>query len=215
MAFEDWDYSDPSADKDFNDVVLEIITENKTYISTDTDEETETISWTIACEDLGGTYDYDFNDIVFAVQYAAGNTEATIIPLSAGGVLEADIYYNNTLVGEIHELLGSDDYTVMLNTDSYTAGTSKTLAVGESFSISEDWQNFVIKIYKNGEEYISVKTPGKGEDPQMICVAGKWAWPTPGTNITVAYPGFGEWGANYSVNGDWYESPVSSKVVKW
>lgn len=86
-------------------------------------EETEEnhASWVVACEDLGGTDDYDFNDVVFALtqvdsRYTTkidGEISATGIdkselyfaPLAAGGTLPAYIYFDGKLIGEIHDLL--------------------------------------------------------------------------------------------------------------
>ena len=86
-------------------------------------------SWVVACEDLGDTYDYDFNDIVFdfglvdITSTPIGTTTSTttderaelyLYPLAAGGTKPAYIYYNangdenyseDELIGEIHDLL--------------------------------------------------------------------------------------------------------------
>ncbi len=179
------------------------------------EEDVEPMPYVIACEDLGGTFDYDFNDVVFAVSYTSGDETATIIPLSAGGIMKAEIYYNSTLVGEIHEMLGSEDYTVMLNTDSYTPGTSETITVGSDFSMTNDLGNFKIQIYKNDIPTAAIEKPGTGETPQMLCIAAKWAWPTPGTNIEKAYTKFGNWGANYNSDIDWYNYPTEGLVIEW
>jgi hypothetical protein len=67
----------------------------------------------VACEDLGGTYDYDFNDIVFdlgqltvyttTTTTSEGQSSSTISlnkaelflrPLAAGGTLPAYIYFD-------------------------------------------------------------------------------------------------------------------------
>ena len=86
-------------------------------------------SWVVACEDLGDTYDYDFNDIVFdfgLVDITTTPIDATtstttderaelyLYPLAAGGTKPAYIYYDrdgnknysdDELIGEIHDLL--------------------------------------------------------------------------------------------------------------
>ena len=105
LGFEDW----KNGDYDLNDVLF-FATGNftpPTEIGPDPDPVPEqTPQWIIACEDLGSTEDYDFNDIVFSVTHKAGETTATITPMAAGGVYKAEIYYYDQLIGEIHELLG-------------------------------------------------------------------------------------------------------------
>ena len=81
-------------------------------------------TWIVACEDLGGTYDYDFNDLVFEVTLHTTTTETSTSggssagssvsfssevlfrPLAAGGTLPAKVYLGETEIGEIHALLG-------------------------------------------------------------------------------------------------------------
>lgn len=83
--------------------------------------------WIIACEDLGGVWDYDFNDLVWAIskEVKSSSTKTTtdiyFTALAAGGTLEAIVEYNTSLalgpgdtgwdenkwveVGEIHNLV--------------------------------------------------------------------------------------------------------------
>lgn len=44
-------------------------------------------SWIIAAEDLGGTFDFDFNDVVFGVSHVAGEETAYVTALASGGAL--------------------------------------------------------------------------------------------------------------------------------
>ena len=60
---------------------------------------------------------------------------------------------------------------------------------------------------------VDIAAPGKGEAPQMICVASStWVWPTERTSIVDAYPDFGDWGQNYASNQTWYLNPSSENV---
>lgn len=79
--------------------------------------------WVVACEDLGGVWDYDFNDLVWDITkemvYEQANARASRVltginlyftPLAAGGTLEAVVQYNNygenwQDLGEIHNLV--------------------------------------------------------------------------------------------------------------
>lgn len=167
------------------------------------------VTWTVACEDLGSTGDYDFNDVVFGVTYISGTKEATVVPYAAGGTLAASIYCGSSLVGEIHALLGVSS-TSMINT--YTKGSEGkpvSVKVNADFSMSSGMGAFSLVIEGNNE---AITSPGQGEAPQMICVPGGWAWPTERTNIVAAYSGFGEWGANYHSNQGWWKTPTGSVI---
>lgn len=180
------------------------------------DPQPEAQSWIIACEDLGDTDDFDFNDIVLSISHVGGTTEATITPLAAGGTLEATIYNNGQAVGEIHKLLGvaTNEFA---NTENGITKTAEpiTISVAEDFSVTDNMGGFTIHIVgRDGKTSTTLSAPGRGEAPQMICVPGDWQWPMERTNISTAYPGFGEWGANYNTNNEWYKSPVSDEVIE-
>lgn len=94
-------------DRDFNDIVLTITPRpiESTY---------RAIKYRVMCEDLGGTFDWDFNDVVYDVIYEEGkdrNTKATLsITIQAiGGTLPIRMYYGTTPVvpndQELHEFV--------------------------------------------------------------------------------------------------------------
>ncbi len=209
LGFEDL------TDKDMNDILFMIngdFTEEPEELNLDYVEPTAA-GWIFACEDLGGVGDFDFNDIVFKVAYAAGETSATVTPLAAGGTLEANIMFGSQNLGEIHELLGGSVGT-MINTGMGATGTGRSVSVqvGEGYSISENFGGFSLQIVKeDGTTTVDITAPGQGEAPQMICVDAPWAWPKETVSIVKAYPGFGEWGANYS-NNSWVNSKNSDYV---
>lgn len=75
--------------------------------------------WVVACEDLGGVWDYDFNDLVWDITkemvYEQANARASeelkginiyFTPLAAGGTLEAVVQYNYNNFGEDWRDLG-------------------------------------------------------------------------------------------------------------
>ena len=75
-------------DHDMNDLLFNV----SGRIIREEDEELipeapKTMSWIVACEDLGVTDDFDFNDVVFGVTHAAGETTAKITALASGGTL--------------------------------------------------------------------------------------------------------------------------------
>lgn len=137
LGFED------DVDKDENDMLFFVSAPiNPPHeITEQTDVE---MSWVVACEDLGGSYDYDFNDIVFdlgqvdvtyitTTDEAGTTTSSTSVekselylrPLAAGGRRKAYIYYDangdgayaeSELIGEIHDLLKKGaPYNVPIN----------------------------------------------------------------------------------------------------
>ncbi len=123
LAFEDRD-----PDQDMNDILLFVKGKFK-KTQTEMKVESDVYEWMVACEDLGGTFDYDFNDVVFGVKHYTSKktlfseyylngvlqTETPKIidqenyiimtPYAAGGTLKTNVYYNNGLLGEIHALL--------------------------------------------------------------------------------------------------------------
>lgn len=106
---DEWDY-------DNNDFLFEImgvqsvdpdITPEDDIVDTKTTQD-----WLIACEDLGGVWDYDFNDLVWAVtkevnttttikydgtSTEVGTTDIYFTPLAAGGTLDARVEYNTSI----------------------------------------------------------------------------------------------------------------------
>ena len=211
LGFEDL------TDKDMNDILFMIngdFTEEPEELNPDYVEPTAK-EWIFACEDLGGVGDFDFNDIVFKVAYASGETTATVTPLAAGGTLEANIMFGSQSLGEIHELLGGSVGT-MINTGLGATGeaSSVEVQVGEDYSISNNFGGFSLQIVKeDGTTTVDITAPGQGEAPQMICVGAPWAWPKETVSIVKAYPDFGEWGANYANDG-WTSNKVAGNVCE-
>lgn len=173
-------------------------------------------SWILACEDLGSTDDYDFNDIVLEVMKNASNNAVEIRCLAAGGTLPAYITCNGVEIGEAHALLGGQT-NQMINTNSFGAASEwQTLTgVNVDMSIDEIIKNISIRVTQNeGDVYAKeIKAPETGEAPQMIIVPGDWEWPAERKGIETAYPDFTNWSSNASLT-DWNSVKVSDKVVK-
>ena len=212
VGFED-QYNNSGDKKDLNDLML-MIDPSPIVIDNDVQE------WIIAAEDLGATDDYDFNDVVFSVEHASGRDYATITPLAAGGSKATYLYRDGTQIGggEFHTLLGGsvneNGSYAFVNTESAgPKGSPITIDVPVDFSLAygddTNMGNFSLQV--DGVD-TSIEAPGKGAAPQMICVPAGWKWPVERTNISVAYPDFGSWGANYQ-NSEWYRTPVDGKVL--
>lgn len=212
---------DEGGDDDMNDILFFIKGNIDDDDIPDIGEDPKENSWIIACEDLGDTDDYDFNDVVFKVTHVSGQTTATVTPLAAGGVLETWITHNssNEYIGETHQLLGAQASSTgnypMINTSKITAtGTPKTVNVGADFSITKNMGGFGIMVKaKSGDTNATViSAPTTGAAPQMICVPDSWAWPTERTKIQDAYPDFAKWSAN-SNNIEWYKNADNKLVI--
>lgn len=215
LGFEDW------LDFDENDLVFFAIGKFEEPEEVEEFEDPEPISWMVACEDLGSTDDYDFNDIVFSVTHLAGETTATITPFAAGGIYPAHIFFGNTDLGEIHALIQSGVTTdaqgryPMLNTTTKgTPGRSIPVTVPADFSMADGMGGFRISVETSETtNAIQIGAPQAGEAPQMFVVPAPWAWPLERHNIELAYPGFTGWNQNANQNATWYEGPINEEHI--
>ena len=195
---------------------------NKTYIpSIIPTVEPEDQTWIMACEDLGGSFDYDFNDLVFGLRVTdlGDNTSnLDLIPLAAGGTLDAKVEYNGTVFGEIHNLVksGAPTTTPINVTPGQTAvkGDAVRLASGISSSTNiktiasqvkiivtkgEDTTNNNVEgtnKYNIGYKYNEENPDATDVAPQVLLLPAGWEWPSERKLITEIYPNFKNWVAN-------------------
>lgn len=140
FGFEDWQAETNNVGADMNDIMfLFAAGEEPTGIhdtndpDPDPDPKPESYQWIIAAEDLGGSYDWDFNDVVAGVSIQAMKegekefSEVTVTPLASGGTLPVYFMYTGKIVnpetgdpiansngdnyvigGEFHSLFGKD-----------------------------------------------------------------------------------------------------------
>lgn len=181
-----------------------------------------------AFEDLGTTNDFDFNDVVIRVSTPDAQGKSTVELMCAGGTMSTVVTYGTgdnprTIGSEVHEALGASSYKVMVNTGSgETKPFPVTLGTIEGLTTQTDMTNlpFGIKCEGNNGQVIKVvrSVANNGKAPLVIVVSGdengKWYWPTEFTNISIAYPGFGAWGADVDSNKDWYKNAAGS-VYAW
>ena len=186
----------------------------------------EWITWTIACEDLGGSFDYDFNDLVFALRKTpideTTNVKLELIPLAAGGTLEAHILYKSSDKGEIHTLLGGGtNYSSIINAQAgcnATQGTPVVLeeSIANSYSINDVKNDISIQVIKTGEtsnDYIVNNKDGNGnKSPQMILLPDGWKWPSEGIKISTVYENFNDW-VKDSYNATWTPKQGASIIT--
>lgn len=196
------------------------------YAIWDIDEEPtpdpEWQSWIFACEDLGGSFDYDFNDLVFAVKKTAiensTNVNLELIPLAAGGTLSAHIYYGTSDKGEIHKLLtGTEDYTKQILSGQ---GDPVLLAESVDLSISINSVASEISIHvaqKDGNKSSTYTISHEDHNesyktPEILILPEGWDWPNEGVIITDVYSKFANW--NNDINDYAWIDPKNKGVVQ-
>lgn len=233
LGFEDWNGS--GNDCDLNDFVfmMKSVERESTNDESgdveihDKDVEENPYTWILACEDLGSTDDYDFNDIVLGINYVSGQRTVKITPLAAGGTIKAVVKFDGKTLREIHEWLGesanADGSYPMINTYGIT-NSGETIEV----TLDDDVTDYtisnidskgkdklgLIKITVGDETTTNARTivaPTTGEVPQMLVVKGTWQWPIERNSIESAYTDFPNWVGDASYN--WEPSKVASKVV--
>ena len=163
------------------------------------DSDPEWISWIFACEDLGGSFDYDFNDVVWEVRYSSDTKTLQARLLAAGGTLPFTLKYGSTDIVTKADAFGNTS-TVFIQpnpTRWYEVGTV------ESWSASNpaDREKFQVVVDQTSYEgdssasssIISTSSENGNKTPQVIVLPYQWCWPTEGTNICSAYTEFTEW----------------------
>ncbi len=141
LGFEDWPNDGQWSDFDLNDVVFAFDGCKPTIINEEPDK------WLLACEDLGGSFDIDYNDVVFSVEHISGQPTAKLTPLAAGGTLASYIYFQDPFgnsnrdkcFGEIHQLFGAEklnsgEYDI-INARHRFEKTAQTI----EFEVDENW----------------------------------------------------------------------------
>lgn len=151
----------------------------------------------VACEDLGTTDDFDFNDVVFDVANSNDNGSAyTIITLrAAGGTLPLYIEANG-VSKEVHELFGVSTGT-MVNTNN---GTTSCPIVQFTIPGTVTPKQVTVRVAENAKEV--VLKAEEGQAPQKICVKTSFQWCDERQQIGDKYKDFPAWVQNEQV--EWY-----------
>jgi len=166
IGFEDWPGS-TGGDYDLNDLVLAFSGAKPIIINEEAD------SWLMVCEDLGGSFDTDYNDVIFKVEHVSGKDKAKVTAMAAGGTLASYIVLNNPnssplVIGEIHQMLGaapekSGEYTPINATSRYEAtGSVVTIDVPADFTMSYSTEVNKGAVNMGGFE---IRTLASGTDP--------------------------------------------------
>lgn len=200
----------------------DVIENHPEYITPPSLEETNLQSWTLAFENAGLDNDYDFNDVVLKVTPDTKNGTAEVKLLATGAQRKTEVYFNRTLLGEVHELFGVSTDT-FVNTTSNTATTKAVTLPSinwpQNTTMEAQRMNFSLKVYNDDDKVdreVSMKDLlNDKKSPQALCVAGDWKWPKERINVYVAYPLIGKWGVNFNnpEYSNWYSQPKADAVV--
>ncbi len=216
LSFEDWNYATGS-DHDYNDIVLKLETDNNTPypLIIDKDSEVNPLVYIVACEDLGGTYDWDFNDVVFGIEHVSGQTKARVKLLAAGGTLPVNIKYNNddikftrngnSNITDLHKAFGDGYEETPINVGDVTLTpvySNEFTVDANEFSVISDASQFKVHVkYNDGTESSTIGLPNSNDTetkaPQAFLIADpNWQWPSEKQCITEKYPEFTSWVAD-------------------
>lgn len=111
-------------------------------------QDQDILKWVLCFEDLGNSFDIDYNDVVIGVTNPVDNV-VTVTPLAAGGTLASYVFYGENRVGsantaaddgEIHGMFGfpkavSGQYTpinVSSNQTTFDTGINRPVNVGSN-----------------------------------------------------------------------------------
>ena len=200
----------------------DVIAKHPEYINPPSLKETNLQSWTLAFENAGLDNDYDFNDVVLKVTPDTQNGKAEVKLLATGAQRKTEVYFNGTLLGEVHELFGVSTDT-FVNTTSNTA-TRKAITLPsiewpKNTTMEAQRMNFSLKVYNDDgtvdREFSMKDLLNDMKSPQVLCVAGNWKWPKERIAVHVAYPLIGKWGVNFNNEEyyNWYSQPKADAVV--
>ena len=233
-------FEDGGGDEDLNDIVFWAegdFTPDDDIVKIDVETTNESETWIMACEDLGGSYDYDFNDIVWEVRkdYEVSRTTKVengvttvetvrtyrggkVRLMAAGGTLPAEIIFDYKSLGEVHQLFGQpakDVYNIVnVGGVMNVAPVNLSIDINENDDINSIARRFAVRVQGNEGEAHYVTAPSKGTvAPQIIILPGDWEWPQENMPITTAYPNFTKWVVDAKWS-DWSQTWDATRTVK-
>ena len=186
------------------------------YPPTTPDPEYTTETKRVMCEDLGNTYDFDFNDLVFDVNYTykdKTNITAHITLQAVGGTLP--IYIGTDTADptkELHYRMLGQASSSPINVAASNGVTHSPVSFTMS-ATSTDPNDIIICVgtsdNKATDKITILPVSGRGSSlaPQKICVPTSTKWLKENQQIEWGYPRFDEW-----VKGYIKESEVWSNI---
>lgn len=185
----------------------------------------EAMTWIFACEDLGGSFDYDFNDVVWSVKTTWNESVAStkVKVLAAGGTLGFALKFNGTEICNKFNAFTETTTDEQVVNAGALEGVIRTpnefTLVTAITTISTEWTKFSVVVSDHGNsvhEVQNVKESTKNSKaPQIILLPEQWEWPTELTPINQAYTNFDNWvtdntAATWSA---WSDHKQSGKTV--
>ena len=172
------------------------------YPPTTPDPEYTTETKRVMCEDLGNTYDFDFNDLVFDVYYTykdKTNITAHITLQAVGGTLP--IYIGTDTADptkELHYRMLGQASSSPINVAASNGVTHSPVSFTMS-ATSTDPNDIIICVgtsdNKATDKITILPVSGRGSSlaPQKICVPTSTKWLKENMQIEQGYPRFDEW----------------------
>lgn len=217
-------------DIDFTDETKE---ENPDFFD-DPDPEPKTQTWNLLFEDSGVKSDFDYNDVVLRIMPNFITRECQISLLAVGGNKTLDLYYDNELIGEVHDLIGIQRKN-MVNTIveeeiiEIDPKVIHTIPWNKETTIEEVCKKIALHAYYDSNanndhgagdsqnRMITIESMmGEGNNvPEAFYVPGEWEWPKEKISIFEAYPEFRQWTTNKETYKDWYLHPADGKFVNY
>lgn len=203
LGFEDWPNAPwNNSDFDLNDMIFAFDGCKPTVIV----EEPDKAEWLLVCEDLGSSFDTDYNDVVFKVEHVSGREYANVTAMAAGGTLASYICFcdptdsptashDDIVVGEIHQMFDAAPE----ESGAYTPinAYSRFDKTGHSVTIPVD-KNWQIAYNVDAEQYTAAALNETG-DAKGANMGGFYVLTLPaGTPVPSANPTIGNLGNNAS-----------------
>lgn len=180
----------------------------------------------IFCEDLGGTFDFDFNDAVIDVAFeGSGSSYTPIISVQAAGGTMPIYVEKSDAKYELHNLLGYGDNMVPINVKD----KSHPVAIYRGGTVSEAKPGKIKIFVNNTKNNTTYKISGDDDDrsiddknnstldgiydedhatkiaPSAFAAPTSVEWPTEMSLIETAYEKFPNWVKDKTKDTDWYK----------
>ena len=174
--------------------------------TTTPDPEYTTETKRVMCEDLGNTYDFDFNDLVFDVYYTYKGTEANKTNITAHITLQAvggtlPIYIGTDTADptkELHYRMLGQASSSPINVAASNGVTHSSVSFTMS-ATSTDPNDIIICVGTAGNEatdkitILPVSGRGSNLAPQKMCVPASTKWLKENMQIEQGYTKFQDW----------------------
>ncbi len=224
-------------DLDCDDVIFSVTTDlsihmptiiDPTLMPSDSLDNYDPFPWTIAYEDVNRNPDFDFNDAVIKLIPDYKNERCCVTVMAAGSDARMYLHYDgpdgDVNMGEIHELLASNDYQSYINTREGIAITPFTqidcVPWPKGYTMANDAKRFYIEIQRgtcNDCTDVITLAQEPGKTPEALLIAGEWLWPREGAHINTSYTKFPGWAEDVTITRywDWYKYPETDYYVSY